>query len=159
MKVKGREKVRCDRARRFGRGPASVLCSWEVVKQEVQFSANQSLFPSGSFPQKRKLKRVPGKRELPLRFTPFTPILLACVSDHCLLSISLLTPWGAKLPYAWHPHLHRRQNQLEARSGLVYKTGKVLDPLLLWVSNMCTYAYANRKVHLSYVCVSGVLLP
>jgi hypothetical protein len=30
----GREKVKCDRARRFGRGLASVLCSWEVVKQK-----------------------------------------------------------------------------------------------------------------------------
>jgi hypothetical protein len=60
----GREKVRCDRAKRFGRGPASVLCSWEVVKAEVQFSANQSLFPSGSSLRKRNLKRVSGKREV-----------------------------------------------------------------------------------------------
>jgi hypothetical protein len=48
MKVKGEKKLRCERARRFGRGSASVLGSWEVVKAEVQFSANQSLFPSGS---------------------------------------------------------------------------------------------------------------
>ncbi len=124
----GREKVRCDRARRFGRGPASVLCSWEVVKAEVQFSVKSIPLPKWIFPPEAETKKsFPESASFPPRIRPFTPILPACLSDHCLLSISLLTPWGANLPCAWHPHLHRRQNQLESRSGLVYKTGKALE--------------------------------
>jgi hypothetical protein len=77
MKVKGEKKLRCERARRFGRGLASVLGSWEVVKAEVSLA---QINPSSQvdLPQEAETKRVPGKSECLPQFRSFTPSLPAC---------------------------------------------------------------------------------
>jgi hypothetical protein len=135
--------------------------------QKVQFSANSIPLPKWIFPSKSgKLKRVPGKSELLPRFRQFTPSsptlsirIIVCLAFHFRLH-------GArKLPYTWHPHLHRPQNQLEARPGLVfYKMGGsarnwVWTPLLLWVSKYVYLCLCKSKSAPVICCVPSVLLP
>jgi hypothetical protein len=139
-----------------------VLGSWEVVKAEVQFSANQSLFPSGSPSRKRKLKEFPERasvfyRSHHSRHPPSLSIKPLFAQHFTSDSI------GPKLPYAWYPHLHQRQNQWEADLVWFTKRGKRLsrglDPLLLWVSNRVYLCVCKSKSAPVVCCVPSVLLP
>ena len=86
----------------------------------------------------------PGKSECPpQQFRSFTPSSQH-LPDHCLPSISLLTPWAAKLLYAWHLHLHHRRNQLEAdlawftKQGTALKSGLAPPLIICGFQIVCT---------------------
>jgi hypothetical protein len=142
-------------ARRFGRGRASVLGSWEVVEAEVQLA---QINPSSQvdLPEAETKKSSRKERSVlhSLDHSRHPPQLV--LSDHCLLSISFLTPWARSLPLRVASTSASATESIGSRSGLAYKTGKALEvssgPLIIVGFKIRVYlCHANRKVHLSYV--------
>ena len=141
---------------RFGRGLTKL--SWAAGKSSKQKFSLAQINPSSQvdLPQEAETKRVPGKSELSFTGQIIHPILPACSIGPLFAKYFTSDSMGHEASLRVASTSTSTIESMGSRSGLVLQNGEsakvgVWTPYYCGFQVVCTCAYANRKVHLSYV--------